>query len=379
MSDQKIEKFSLSVVVPCYNEAKTLEKCINRLLEIRNDIPSLDIIIVDDCSTDTSLAIARKLSEQHSEIRVFHHERNRGKGAALRTGFKYALGDFVAIQDADLEYDPNDLKRLLIPLVEGDADVVLGSRFASGEVRRVLFFWHSLGNKFLTFVSNMFTDLNLTDMETCYKVFRREVIQSIELEEDRFGFEPEIVAKIARMNLRIYETGISYYGRTYAEGKKIGVRDGIRALYCIFKFNAYSLPLPVQFLAYLAIAGHAALANLVAFMTLLAVGCGLTASTILAFILAAALNYFLCIALIFKHKAYWNSLYEVLVYSLVVFVAGSMDYYSTILLIGFGYSPFWSKAITNVLAVIVNFLGRRWLVFPLAERKKKLQAGQELA
>lgn len=210
----------ISIVIPCYNEEKTLETCIRRVLEISTRELGLEIIIVDDASSDKSLDIAKKLEKEHPQIRVFSHSRNQGKGAALRTGFKEATGDFVAVQDADLEYDPKELIKLVAPLVEGYADVVLGSRFLSTQPRRVLYFWHSMGNKFLTFLSNMFTDLNLTDMETCYKVFRREVIQSIEIQEDRFGVEPEMVAQFAHMRLRIYEMGISYKGRTYEEGKK---------------------------------------------------------------------------------------------------------------------------------------------------------------
>ena len=241
----------LSIVVPCYNEEPTIKKCINKVLKIADDRLSLEIIIVDDCSTDHSLLVAHELEKKHPEISLLQHEKNRGKGAALRTGFQKVTGDFVAVQDADLEYEPMDLKKLLIPLVNNDADVVLGSRFLSPEFHRVLYFWHSLGNRFLTFLSNMFTDLNLTDMEACYKVFRRDIIQNIDIKEDRFGFEPEIVAKLAHLRLRIYEIGISYRGRTYEEGKKISVRDGFRALYCIFRYNAHSAPLPIQLLFYL--------------------------------------------------------------------------------------------------------------------------------
>ena len=229
----------LSVVIPCYNEEKTLRNCVKRVLGIAGESLSLEVLIVDDCSRDGSLEIARELEREYPEVSVLRHETNKGKGAALRMGFRAATGDFVAVQDADLEYDPMDLKRLLLPLIEGRADVVLGSRFLSLGAHRVLYFWHSLGNKFLTFVSNMFTDLNLTDMETCYKVFNRAVIQSINIEEDRFGFEPEIVAKVANMRLRVYEMGISYYGRTYEEGKKIGAKDGFRAIYCIFRYNLH--------------------------------------------------------------------------------------------------------------------------------------------
>jgi len=239
MSGKKEEIIKISVVIPCYNEEKTLEKCIERVLDISGELLNLEIIIIDDCSTDGSLSIARDLVNKDSRITVMQHNKNQGKGAALQTGFKTASGDFIAIQDADLEYNPDDILRLLEPLVSNEADVVFGSRFLPHGPHRVLYFWHSLGNRFLTLISNMFTNLNLTDMEVCYKVFRREVLQNINLEEKRFGFEPEITAKVARLGCRIYEVGISYYGRTYEEGKKIGWRDGIRALWCIFKYNLW--------------------------------------------------------------------------------------------------------------------------------------------
>jgi len=239
MSGGKKEVIKLSVVIPCYNEEKTLKKCVERVLNISSEFLNLEIIMVDDCSTDRSPSIARKLTTDDERITIIQHDSNQGKGAALQTGFKNATGDFIAIQDADLEYDPNDILRLLEPLVNNQADVVFGSRFLPHGPHRVLYFWHSLGNRFLTLISNMFTNLNLTDMEVCYKIFRREVLQNINLEEERFGFEPEITAKVARLGCRIYEVGISYYGRTYNEGKKIGWKDGIRALWCIFKYNLW--------------------------------------------------------------------------------------------------------------------------------------------
>jgi glycosyltransferase involved in cell wall biosynthesis len=237
---------TLSIVIPCYNEEETLVKGVERVRAIAQPGLPLEIIIVDDCSRDKSLGIARDLAARYPEVKVFHHAVNQGKGAALRTGFRQATGDYVAVQDADLEYDPRELIQLLEPLTSGAADMVVGSRFLSGGCHRVLYFWHSMGNALLTLLSNMFTDLNLTDMETCYKVFRREVIQSIPIEENRFGFEPEIVAKVAQRRLRIYEMGISYHGRTYDEGKKIGWRDGVRALYCILRYNASSSMPTVQ-------------------------------------------------------------------------------------------------------------------------------------
>jgi glycosyltransferase involved in cell wall biosynthesis len=241
MTGKKEEVIKLSVVIPCYNEERTLEKCIKRVLKISNEFLDLEIIIVDDCSTDGSLSIARDFEKKDQRITVMQHDKNKGKGAALQTGFKIATGDFIVIQDADLEYDPNDILRLLVPLVSNEADVVFGSRFLPHGPHRVLYFWHSLGNRFLTLISNMFTNLNLTDMEVCYKIFRREILQNINLKEKRFGFEPEITAKVARTGCRIYEVGISYYGRTYEEGKKIGWKDGIRAFWCILKYNLLKL------------------------------------------------------------------------------------------------------------------------------------------
>jgi glycosyltransferase involved in cell wall biosynthesis len=224
----------LSVIIPVYNEAATVAELIGRVQAV--DIPK-EIVIVDDCSTDGTDQVLEELKERHSNVRVFRQARNRGKGAALRLGFEQATGDYVLVQDADLEYDPAEYPMLLKPLIDGRADVVYGSRFLTTKEHRVLFFWHSIGNQFLTLISNMMTNLNLTDMETGFKVFRREVIQSIKLEQNRFGFEPEITVKIARMKLRIYEVGISYYGRTYEEGKKIGWKDGVKALWCILKYT----------------------------------------------------------------------------------------------------------------------------------------------
>ena len=354
----------LSIVIPCYNEEKTLRECVNRVLEIADDNLSLEIIIVDDCSTDNSYSIARELERSHREVKVFRHEQNSGKGAALRTGFKYAIGEYVAVQDADLEYDPNDLKRLISPLVEGKADVVFGSRFLSTGAHRVLYFWHSIGNRFLTFLSNMFTDLNLTDMETCYKVFRKDVIQAIDIKENRFGFEPEIVAKVAQMRLRIFEMGISYYGRTYSEGKKIGTKDGLRALYCIFRYNAHKAPLPIQFLLYLNIGAIAATLNLIIFSILFSIDIPIQYAAPIAFIIAATANYLLCIIILFRHKARWGAKTEVSIYIIVVAIAGIFDLGITKFFISINLNPIISKLTATVTVFIVNFLGRRFMVFP---------------
>ncbi|MCA9509133.1 MAG: glycosyltransferase family 2 protein [Myxococcota bacterium] len=225
----------LSVVIPVYNEKGTLRELVKRVESVAID---KEIVLVDDCSTDGTRDLLRDL-EGTPGLRVFYQDRNQGKGAALRRGLAAARGEMAIIQDADLEYDPSEYPKLIQPIVDGRADVVYGSRFVGSEAHRVLYFWHSVGNRVLTTVSNMFTNLNLTDMETCYKVFRREVLASFEIEEDRFGVEPEITAKIAKGRWRVYEVGISYSGRTYEEGKKIGWRDGVRAIVCILKYNLF--------------------------------------------------------------------------------------------------------------------------------------------
>lgn len=233
----------LSIVIPAYNEEKTIHLILNKIEKVTllNNIEK-EVIIVNDCSKDNTQAALENYKNQSSlNIVLYKHEVNKGKGAAIHTGIKHATGNLVVIQDADLEYDPQEYNILIKPVLDGFADVVYGSRFMGGKPHRILFFWHSIGNKFLTMLSNMFTNLNLTDMETCYKLFRREIIQAIPLKEKRFGFEPEVTAKVARIpNIRIYEVGISYYGRTYAEGKKIGWKDGFRAIYCILKYNLFA-------------------------------------------------------------------------------------------------------------------------------------------
>jgi dolichol-phosphate mannosyltransferase len=354
----------LSLVIPCYNEEKTLAACIKRVLAIAKTDLRLELIIVDDCSTDKSLAIAQDLAKHHPEIAVLRHERNRGKGAALRTGFTHATGDFVGIQDADMEYDPQDFHILLQPLMDNKADVVFGSRYLKPESRRVLYFWHTWMNKTLTFICNLFTNLDITDMETCYKLFRREIIQGINLRENRFGFEPEVTAKIAQTRCRVYECAISFAPRTVEEGKKISWKDGIRALYCILHYSAPSAPVPMQILIYLIIGSICFIVNVASFSALFHGGTGVTIATATAFLISAALNYFLCVAILFHHKARWDTVGEIAAYLATVLLMGLVDYTMTVGLIGAGMAPMFSKIAAAGAGFLGNFLLRRFLVFP---------------
>lgn len=239
-----MESKKLSIVIPVYNEARTIHLILDKILKVQlNEGMTKEIILVNDCSKDASEEAILQYFKDHSDQAYLYHKHdvNQGKGAALHNGIKLATGDFIIIQDADLEYDPREYNELLKPIHEGFADVVFGSRFMGGKPHRILFFWHSIGNQFLTFLSNMFTNLNLTDMETCYKLFKADILKSLDLKERRFGFEPEVTAKVSRVpGVRIYERGISYYGRTYAEGKKISWKDGFRAIFCILKYNIWS-------------------------------------------------------------------------------------------------------------------------------------------
>jgi putative flippase GtrA len=355
---------TLSLVIPCFNEEPTLAACVARVLALASDDLKLQIIIVDDCSRDKSLAIARDLAARHPEVVVLHHAKNSGKGAALHTGIAHATGDYVGIQDADLEYDPLQYLRLLAPIREDRADVVFGSRYLQTQSRRVLYFWHTWMNRMLTTISNMFTNLDITDMETCYKLFRREIIQGLDLREKRFGFEPEVTAKIAQTRCRVYECAIDYTPRTFEEGKKIGWKDGVRALYCILHYGAPSAPLPMQLLIYAAIGTVCAVFNVVAFGALIGGGLGVGAAVALAFVAAAALNYALCILILFQHKARWSTAGEIVAYGVTVALMGLLDVAVTLGLVDAGVSVMTAKTISVAIGFVGNFLLRRYLVFP---------------
>jgi glycosyltransferase involved in cell wall biosynthesis len=367
-SDHKTTR--LSVVIPCFNESATLKACVEQVLCIADETLSLEIIIVDDHSTDDSPAIGHDLETCNKAVRVLRHHKNQGKGAALRTGFAHATGDFIAIHDADLEYDPNDLKRLLGPLIADKADVVIGSRFLSPGAHRVLYFWHSVANKILTLLSNMLTDLNLTDMECCHKIFRSDVIKSIDLKENRFGFEPEIVAKVAQKRLRIYEMGVSYEGRTYAEGKKIGWKDAFRAIYCILHYNLPYNPPYIQFFFYLFVGGAAALVNMIVFLFMFSADIPVEISAPFAFFVAALVNYLLSIAFVFRHKTKWRPMSELVVFFVVVVCVAALDLWVTKMLLALGYSPGISKGTATAVALLLNYTGRRYIVFPSSGRRR---------
>lgn len=355
----------LSLVIPCYNEEKTLADTVARCLALKGHGVDIELVIVDDCSTDNSREVAQKLSQEHPEISFHMHEKNQGKGAALRTGFLHATGDYVGIQDADAEYSPTDYVELLKPLQSGQADVAYGSRYLRQDSRRVLYFWHTWMNRSLTFISNMFTNLDISDMETCYKLFRRDVIQSIApmLKENRFGFEPEVTTLVSRLKYRVHECAIHYEPRSYEEGKKIGWRDGVRALYCILHYGAHDAPLPMQILLYFFIGAASAAANVLAFGTFMAAGMDFLPAISIAFVLAAALNYLLCLAILFRHKARWSAPGEVVAYIITLVVMGLVDYGATFGLLALGMSVVWSKAWAAIIGFIGNFLFRKYLVF----------------
>lgn len=361
----------LSLVVPCYNEEQTLQSCIQRILPLASNTLRLEIVVVDDCSKDNSYNVAQALAAQYPEITVIKHHKNMGKGAALRSGFVQANGDYIGIQDADMEYNPMEYLTMLEPLLSGKADVVYGSRYLRPDARRVLYFWHTWMNKTLTTLSNMFTNLDITDMETCYKLFKREVLQGIapSLKEERFGFEPEITAKVAQSGCNVYECAISYNPRTIEEGKKINWKDGVRALYCILHYGAHTAPLPMQLILYFLIGSLSAMANVWFFAMAITSGLSIFFATALAFVVAVILNYFLCIFLLFRHKARWSALGELGMYGLVLGIMFVFDYSVTAGFIIIGLGPVWSKTWAAALGFFLNFVLRKYIVFP--EKKPK--------
>ncbi len=355
----------LSLIVPCYNEEQTLGSIVERVLKIQKDDLKLEVVIVDDCSKDDSYRVALELCRNHPEIKLARHQVNQGKGAALRTGFLEATGDYVGIQDADMEYAPEDYHLMLEPMLAGKADVVFGSRYLRPDTRRVLYFWHTWMNKTLTTCSNMFTNLDITDMETCYKLFRRDVIREIapRLKENRFGFEPEVTAYVAEGNYRVYECAIQYNPRSYTEGKKIGWKDGLRALYCILHYGACRAPVPMQLLLYFFIGGTAAAANLICFASLVHASVPLPPAIIGSYIFSAAVNYILCILILFRHKACWSTTGELMAYILTLAVMGLLDYGVTDGLIAVGAGLITSKALASVIGFFGNYLLRKYFVF----------------
>lgn len=375
--DQK--HFKLSLIVPMFNEENHIAKCIKEVqkLSVGQNF-SLEIILVDDASTDKSLLIAKEIAAQNPNIRLLQHEKNQGKGAALRTGLIYASGDFVGIQDADMEYDPMDYLILLEPLLDGRADVVYGSRYLKPQTRRVLYFWHTWMNKMLTRLSNMFTNLDISDMETCYKLFSRKAIADIapKLKENRFGFEPEITAQVAQGRWRIYESAISYNPRTFEEGKKIGWKDGVYALYCILHYGANSAPIIMQVLLYFFIGFVSLAANLIAFVVFTSFEIlSLEPAIVVSIIISSICNYLLCVAILFRHKARWNTALEIFWYAFCVLIAAIADFALTKFLISsvWFFNAHWSfaKLISSSVGFIFNFYSRKMLVF--YERKKPPQ------
>ena len=367
---------TLSLIVPVYNEEANLETIIEKILKLREEKYlkeqeiNLELVLVDDYSKDNSYSIAKELEKKYNNIKVFRHKKNMGKGAALKTGFIEATGDYIGIQDADNEYNPLEYVKLLQPILEDKADIVYGSRYLKRDTRRILYFWHTFMNKGLTLLTNMYTNLDITDMETCYKLFKKEIIKKIAptLKENRFGFEPEVTIKISEGNYRLYECAISYNPRSYEEGKKICAKDGLRALYCILHYGAHSAPLPMQFILYIFIGGFSAVVNILTFVILAKFIQNLFINVAISFIIASIVNYLLCILLLFRHKARWSSTLEIVTYIITLAIMGAVDYYSTYLFLTIGLSNFWAKSFSNVIGVFGNFLLRKYFVF---QEKKK--------
>lgn len=369
---------TFDLIMPCYNEEKSLEKIITeKIIPLKNSCKkeyslNLRLIIVDDASKDNSLQIAENLCKKYKWISVFKHSKNKGKGAALKTGLAKASGDYIGIQDADEEYNPMNYLTLLKPILDGKAEVVYGSRYLRRETRRVLSFWHTFMNKFLTLCSNMFTGLDITDMETCYKLFTKKVVSELapQLKEKRFGFEPEITSYIAQKRYKVYECAIEYTPRTYEEGKKVTYKDGFYALYCILHYGAPYAPLPMQILLYLFIGGVCAIVNLICFAIFLSCNMTLFSAILWSFLIAALLNYWLCIIILFKHKAFWNSSMELLMYLITIATMGLLDYALTWTFITVGCSNMWAKLFSIIINFIGNFILRKYLVFPLTKNTK---------
>ena len=356
---------TLSLVIPCYNEEKTICQLVETVIQVLNEHISLELVIVDDCSTDSSYAEIQKIKEKYPQIiKVLKQEVNKGKGAALHLGLMSASGDYIGIQDADMEYNPMDYLELVKYLEKDVADVVYGSRYLRRSNRRALYFWHTLMNKTLTFFSNTFTNIDITDMETCYKLFKKDVIHNIvpQLKENRFGFEPEVTQYVALGQYRVYECAIEYNPRSYEEGKKINWKDGVRALYCIVKYGAPYAPLPMQLLLYLLIGSISAVFNIIAFAILFNL-LSIPLSQFFAYCVGAVVNYFLCITLLFHCKGKWASVKRFLLYCWVVLLMCSFDFIITISLIYINCSPITSKTIAAFLGVFGNFILRKYIVF----------------
>ncbi len=367
----------LSIVIPVYNEKNTLGEILQKVEEssLPSQIKETEIVIVDDYSTDGTRELLNEY-EKHSNKKVFYHDFNQGKGAAIKTGVDHFTGDIMIIQDADMEYDPNEYTSLLEPIVNNRADVVFGSRFLSGRPHRVLYFWHSIANNILTLLSNMFSDLNLTDMETCYKVFKRDVIKSFEIEEKRFGLEPEITGKVAELsrikNIRIYEIGISYYGRTYEEGKKIGLKDAFRALYCIVKYNNSKLAIFTKYVLAGILVVISQISSLYIFREFVFPTLDINITHLLSILVSLIVGFQSHSNFSWKqHRPYSNSLQKRIIYflgisSLSILVRITLFYFLDKLGVGYLSNAF----ISIVVAIIINFIGYDKLVFRV--RKIKL-------
>ena len=363
MDEDLKRPMKVTVVIPCYNERDTLPTLITRLRAIEDDGVTLDIHIVDDGSTDGSPRIAQELSRKYDNVRATSLEVNQGKGAALRVGLRAAEGDFIAIQDADLEYDPGDLKRMIDFLRETDADVVVGSRFLNGDVRSDLNIWQSLGNRIITRLSNLLTGLKLTDIEVCYKVFRREALEGIELREDRFGIEPELIAKIARKRLRIYEIGISYTPRTRQEGKKIGIADGIRALYCVLSYNAYRAPILPQLVLFMLFGAIGILLDVSLFAFMRNAEVEISRSIVIAFLISASYQVCCVNPLLFRKGSRWKQALEPIVHGLGLIAAAVVDFSIFGILSGLGLPLEAAKSLAIFAALLGLYFHYRFLLF----------------